>query len=61
MNVEITETERHALLSLIRSQCDSLRTQIHHSDTPSFTDELKRDREVLLNLILKLKVTAAAA
>lgn len=56
MEVLIDETERKVLLGLLRAQCDSLRLQIRHSETPSFTDELRRERDNLLRIIKKLEV-----
>jgi len=57
MTLELAADEQNFLLEILRYRLGSLREQVHHSMTSTFTDQLK-EREVLLKGIIE-KVEAA--
>lgn len=57
MSLELTESEREFLLEILQDRLGSLREQVHHSRTSTFTDQLKAKEELLRRLIEKVQAT----
>lgn len=55
MTLEITDTERELLIETLEDRLGSLREQIHHSITSTFTDQLKEKQTLLNGLLEKVK------
>ena len=56
MALELTDAEREFLLEILRDRLGTLREQVYHSTTSTFTDELKQREESLRGIIQKIEV-----
>lgn len=54
MNLEVTDLEKEMLVEILQDRLGSLREEIHHSMTSSFTDDLKRKEKMLKGVLDKL-------
>lgn len=50
-NIDLSREERSILVQLLHDRLGSLREEIHHSDTPSFTDDLKKRQKEMEHLL----------
>ncbi len=55
MNIEITHPEREVLLSVLSSSLDDLRDEICHTDQYDFKENLKYQKALLHQFVLKLQ------
>jgi hypothetical protein len=59
MNLELTDAERQLLLDVLQDRLGTLREQIYHSTTSTFTDELKHTKETMEGVLKKLEAEQA--
>lgn len=55
MTVQLNPAETELLLEILSSRLGSMKEQIYHSTTSTFTDQLKERKAVLLGLIEKVE------
>ena len=55
MNIEITDTEKELLESVLSNYLSDLKEEIHHSETADFKVALKDRKEVVVTLLNKIK------
>ena len=60
MVLEIDDTQRDILATLVRRELDDLGPEIHHTRTRSYRKDLEAEREVLEHLLLRMGVPEAA-
>lgn len=58
MTLELSDPERELLLEILRDRLGTLREQVYHSTTSTFTEELKQKRELLKEIINRLETEA---
>lgn len=54
-HLDLTPAERELLTAILKSRLGSLKEQIYHSITSTFTAQLKEEKETLLGLIEKVE------
>ena len=52
--IALTEAERNALRTLLRTELNDSRVELHHTKTPVFRDQVKRQEELIRDLLGKL-------
>lgn len=53
--MELKNEERELLIAVLEDRLGTLREQIYHSEDPGFKDSLRRTRDQMAGLLLKLK------
>lgn len=61
MQLELNHDEWQELTELVRSACQDINPEIHHTRTPQYLDELHRRREILGTLLKRLEMAPATA
>jgi hypothetical protein len=56
MLLEIDDTQRELLAAVLRRELDELGPEIHHTQTASYRQDLKTQREILEHLLDRLGV-----
>ena len=59
MTLELTDAEREFLLDTLKDRLGTLRQQIHHSMTSTFTDQLKETEILMRGLIDKVEASTS--
>lgn len=59
--ISLTEEEKDTLKSLLRTELDDSRVEVHHTITPTFRDQVKRQEELIRGLLSKLESPKPAA
>lgn len=59
MSLELTASERELLLGILHDRVGTLKEEVHHSRTSSFTEELKRKETELKGIIRKLEAVVS--
>jgi hypothetical protein len=60
MTLELTAAEREFLLEILKDRLGSLKEQVHHSRTSTFTDQLKEKEVVLVGMIAKAEAAGSS-
>lgn len=55
-NIELDDTERNLLLSILNERLEALREEVQHTDTRAYKNELKVDRTALQRLADKIRM-----
>lgn len=58
MTVEMTEHEREMLVGLVQREISELGPEIRHTRTARYRDELKANKQMLVELLGRLRPTA---
>jgi len=56
--LQISEQEQRLILDLLRAERDELPTEIHHTDNPDMSDQLKQRMDLVDGLINRLQASA---
>ncbi len=59
MRVEIPQEERDLLVAIIEREISELGPEIRHTDARKYRDELKIEKQVLLDLLARLRAAEA--
>ena len=59
MTIELTEAQAELVESILSNRLGNLSSEIRHTDSPQFRQELREERELLREVLGKLHVMAA--
>lgn len=61
MNLELTAAERELLATMLDEAVRNLKSEIYHTDTPEYKDQLKERELLMIGLLRKLGSTGSYA
>lgn len=59
MMIELDTVQRDLVTAMLSNRLANLSSEIRHTDTPRFRQELREEREVLRSILVKLEELAA--
>lgn len=59
--LELNDDEQRTLLEVLKDRVSTLREEVYHSETFSYTDALKKKELLLSNLIQRIEAPCAKA
>ncbi len=56
MDMQLLDAERDLLLRVLNREYESARSEVHHTKTPEFREQLQKEEAILKGLIDKLQL-----
>lgn len=55
LSISLTPNERDLMFRLLDRELGDTRSEVHHTHTPGFREDVQREEQLLRNLLAKLK------